>query len=163
MFNLMPAFKKDCTELYFKRGIYRKIPKLFFVYIKKFFRETKDSEPLDPKILAVFDQDKEIAKKFFKGSRKTLIKELLKLESPHINYNLIVKLMNNKEIHDPQIAAICQNIPINQDERTYQKNTLARLESSILFHLERPLLHKNTRKLESEFYNAALIVNVFIS
>lgn len=117
-----------------------------------------DSEPLDPKILAVFDQDKEIAKKFFKGSRKTLIKELLKLESPHINYNLIVKLMNNKEIHDPQIAAICQNIPINQDERTYQKNTLARLESSILFHLERPLLHKNTRKLESEFYNAALIV-----
>lgn len=117
-----------------------------------------DNESLDPKILAVFDRDKEIAKLFFKASRKTLIKELLKLDSPHINYNLIVKLMNDKEVHNEELTKICEEIPFNQDERGYQKNTLSRLESNVLFHLEQPLLHKDTRKMESEFNNAALVI-----
>lgn len=124
----------------------------------KYRIKMSDAETLDPQIIQIFDRDKDIAKQFFKGSRKDLIKELLKLDNPHLNYNLIVKLLNDRVVHNEQITAICNAITPVNDERTYQKNTLARLESNILFHLELPLLHKETRKLESEFNNAATIL-----
>lgn len=124
----------------------------------KYRIKMNDEDSLDEKILAVFDKDKEIAKQFFKCSRKDLIKELLKLDSPHINYNLIVKLINNRIVHNPEIKQICEDMIPSRDERTFQKNTLARLESNILFHLELPLLHKETRKLQSEFNSAATIL-----
>lgn len=124
----------------------------------KYRIKMSDNETLDSRIVNVFDHDKEVAKQFFKGSRKDLIKELLKLDNPHLNYNLIVKLLNNRIVHNEQITEICNTIAPVQDERTYQKNTLARLESNILFHLELPLLHKETRKLSSEFNNAATIL-----
>ena len=117
-----------------------------------------DDEPLHPDIIALFDKDKEIAKQFFKCPRKDLIKELLKLDRPTISYNLIVKLLNKKMVHNPELEQICDNITLSQDERVYQKNILARLESNVLFHLELPLLHKESRKLAGEFTNAANIL-----
>ncbi|MDY3854238.1 MAG: hypothetical protein SO170_04660 [Butyribacter sp.] len=124
----------------------------------KYRIKISDTETLDPQIIAIFDQDREVAKQFFKCSRKDLIKELLKLDNPHLNYNLIVKLLNDRSVHNEQIAAVCDTIAPVKDERIYQKTTLARLESNILFHLELPLLHKETRKLSSEFNNAATIL-----
>ncbi len=124
----------------------------------KYRIKISDTETLDPRIVAVFDQNRNIAKQFFKGSRKHLIKELLKLDNPHVNYNLIVMLMNNLDVHNQEITSICDSIVPTRDDRVYQKNTFTRLESNILFQLELPLLHKETRLIESEFNNAALIL-----
>ena len=117
-----------------------------------------ESSSLDPRILEIFDRSREVAKQFFKAERISLIKELLKLDNPHIDYNLIVNLMNRAEVHNDEIAAICDNLAMEQEERPYQKIRLARLESSVLFHLEQPLLHREARKLEAEFTNAAGIL-----
>jgi len=124
----------------------------------KYRIKMNDTERLDSRILAVFDRDKKIAKQFFKASRKRLIHELLKMDHPHINYNLIVQLMNESVVHNEEIAQICKTIEPIQDDRVYQKNKLARLESNVLFHLEQPLLHKPSRNIETEFNNASLIL-----
>lgn len=117
-----------------------------------------ESSSLDPRILNLFDENREVAKQFFKAERISLIKELLKLDNPSVDYNLIVSLMNKAEIHNEEIAVICDSLAGQQEERSYQKIHLARLESSVLFHLEQPLLHRETRKLEAEFANAAAIL-----
>lgn len=117
-----------------------------------------ESSSLDSRILNLFDSNREVAKQFFKAERISLIKELLKLDNPSVDYNLIVNLMNKAEVHNKAIAAICDSLAVQQEERPYQKIHLARLESSILFHLEQPLLHRETRKLEAEFANAAAIL-----
>lgn len=128
--------------------------------LKSHFRiKMDDSERLDFRILALFDHDKEIAKKFFKCSRKRLIRELLKLDNPHVTYNLIVRVLNESTVKDPEIASICKEIPIfRAEEHSFQRSILSRLESNTLFHLEVPLLHKPTRKIKSEFNNAASIL-----
>lgn len=117
-----------------------------------------ENSSLDARILELFHRDRNVAKQFFKAERKSLIQELLKLDNPHTDYNLIVKLMNKAEVHNEEIAAICDSLTPEKEERIYQKNRLARLESNILFHLEQPLLHKETRKLETEFANAVNIL-----
>lgn len=117
-----------------------------------------ENSSLDARILELFHRDRDVAKQFFKAERKSLIQELLKLDNPHTDYNLIVKLMNQAEVHNEEIAAICDSLTPEKEERTYQKNRLARLESNMLFHLEQPLLHKETRKLETEFANAVNIL-----
>ena len=127
--------------------------------IKSHFRIKMDeTERLDAGILKIFDDNKEIAKQFYKCPRQGLIRELLKLDHPHINYNLIVKLINDSYVHNDNIKAICDNFPSQYEEHSFQKTTFARLESNILFHLELPLLHKETRKIESEFNSAASII-----
>lgn len=124
----------------------------------KFRIKIKDDEHLHPEILKIFDSDKEIAKQFFKCTRQRLIRELLKLDHPHVNYNTIVKLLNNGIVHNPDIKQICDTIDTLSEEPAFQKVSLARLESNILFHLELPLLHKETRQLQSEFNTAASIL-----
>ncbi|MCI8770380.1 MAG: hypothetical protein HFH73_04405 [Lachnospiraceae bacterium] len=124
----------------------------------KYRIKISDTETLDPRIVEVFDRNRNVAKQFFKGSRKHFIKELLKLDNPHVNYNLIVMLMNNLDVHNEEIAAICDTITLTRDDRVYQKHTFTRLESNILFQLELPLLHKETRLIETEFNNAAMIL-----
>jgi len=127
--------------------------------LKSKFRIKMDStEKLHPGILEIFNNNKEVAKKFFKCSRRKLIRSLLTLDHPHVNYNLIIKLLNQDIVHNPEIEEACRNIEIPPDERTYQKTTLSRLESNILFHLELPLLHKETRLFKSEFNSAATIL-----
>lgn len=116
------------------------------------------SETLDYRILEVFDRNREIAKQFFKASRRRLIYELLKLDKPHISYNLIVQLINNSVVHNEEIAEICKTLPLGRDDKVYQKSTATRLESILLFHLEQPLLHKPSRTLEAEFNSACLIL-----
>ena len=114
--------------------------------LKSHFRiKIEDSSHLHPDIIAIFNQDKEIAKQFYKCPRIILIRELLKLDNPEINYNLIIRL-------------VCDKIDEPHDSRTYKKETLARLESNILFHLELPLLHKDSRTLDTEFINASAII-----
>jgi len=117
-----------------------------------------ENSSLDPRILEIFDRNREVAKQFFKAERISLVKELLKLDNPHIDYNLIVNLMNRAEVHNEEIATICEELTTEQEEHPYQKIHLARLESSVLFHLEQPLLHREARKLEVEFANAAGIL-----
>ena len=127
--------------------------------LKSHFRIKMDeSEKLSPEIITIFNNDRETAKKFFKCSRHDLIKELLKLDHPHVNYNLIVSLINNLYVHNHDIAQICDKCEFPHEEHTYHKTKFARLESNVLFHMELPLLHKETRKLESEFTNAASIL-----
>lgn len=124
----------------------------------KFRIKMDDSENLHPDILKVFNNDRETAKQFFKCTRHRLIRELLALDHPHVNYNLIIKLLNDHIVHNSEIQKICRQIEAPHEEHTYQKTTFSRLESNILFHLELPLLHKETRKLQSEFNNASSIL-----
>lgn len=128
--------------------------------LKSHFRiKMDDSEQLHPEITALFDQNKEIAKQFFKCSRNSLIRELLKLDTPHVTYNLIVKLLNERTVRNERITSICKDMPIiRHEDHPFQRTTLARLESNTLFHLELPLLHKSTRLPEAEFNNAASIL-----
>lgn len=117
-----------------------------------------ESSSLDSRILDLFDKNRDVAKQFFKAERISLIKELLKLDNPSVDYNLIVSLMNKAEVHNEEITAICDSLTDRQEDRPYQKIHLAKLETSVLFHLEQPLLHRETRKLEAEFANAAAIL-----
>lgn len=116
------------------------------------------SDTLDYRILEIFDQDREVAKQFFKASRRRLIYELLKLDTPHISYNLIIQLINNSVVHNEEITQICKTLTLGRDDKVYQKSTAARLESNLLFQLEQPLLHKPSRMLEAEFNSAAMIL-----
>lgn len=124
----------------------------------KFRIKMDDTERLHPDILAVFDDNKKIAKQFYKCSRRKLIRSLLTLDHPHVNYNLIIKLLNQNIVHNEKIEEICSRIKMPSEEHTYHKPTLARLESNILFHLELPLFHRETRLLKSEFNNASAIL-----
>ena len=117
----------------------------------KFRIKMDDTESLHPAIVEIFDNNKSIAKKFFKCSRRKLIRSLLKLDHPHLNYNLIIKLLNDNTVQDQEIAEACRHIEMPIDGRIYHKPAFARLESNILFHIELPLLHKETRLLKSEF------------
>ena len=124
----------------------------------KFRIHMDDNSELDPAILELFDRDKEIAKQFFKCKRKDLIRELLKLDAPQPSYNLIVKLLNDSKIHNEEVAAICDKLPIIRDEKMRLRSHFARLDSAVLFHLETYLLHKEVRSLASEFTNASNII-----
>ncbi len=117
-----------------------------------------DSDKLHPDIIKIFDSDKTIAKEFFKCSRLNLIKELLTLDHPLVNYNTIVKLVNERIVHSQEITETFEHIEIPMEEHTFHKVTMARLEQNALFHLEIPLLHKETRTLQSEFTNASSIL-----
>ncbi len=61
-------------------------------------------------------------------------------------------------MQDQEIAEACRHIEMPIDGRIYHKPAFARLESNILFHIELPLLHKETRLLKSEFNNAVTIL-----
>lgn len=124
----------------------------------KFRIRLDDNSNLHPDLRALFDQNNAIAKKLLKCSRKDLIRELLKLDKPNITYDLVIKLLNERFIHNEQLASICESLPAVQEERSYHKPIYTRLDSSVLFHLELPLLHKKTRSLESEFANSAYIL-----
>ncbi len=124
----------------------------------KFRIKMDDTESLHPAIVEIFDNNKSTAKKFFKCSRRKLIRSLLKLDHPHLNYNLIIKLLNDNTVQDQEIAEACRHIEMPIDGRIYHKPAFARLESNILFHIELPLLHKETRLLKSEFNNAVTIL-----
>lgn len=124
----------------------------------KFRIRLDDNSTLHPDLRALFNQDHTIAKQLLKCSRKDLIRELLKLDKPNITYDLIIKLLNERFIHNEQLTAICESLPTVREERSYQKTIYARLDSSVLFHLELPLLHKENRNLESEFANSAYIL-----
>lgn len=127
--------------------------------LKSKFRIHMDSNAsLHPDIKAVFDEDRMIAKQFFKCSREDLIKELLTLDAPQPNYDLIVELLNNSTVHNDKITAVCKALPRVKEGHTRVKTSFARLDSSVMFHLELPLMHKETRTLESEFANAAYII-----
>lgn len=124
----------------------------------KFRIRLDESKNLHPGIIEIFDNNKDIAKAFFKRKRMDLIRELLKLDNPNVNYDLIIKLLNQRYIHNPEITQLFENLPDQKDARIYQKQSFARLESHLLFHLELPLLHKETRSLETEFQHAAGII-----
>ncbi len=124
----------------------------------KFRIKMDDTEGLNPEIISIFDKNTDVAKQFFKCSRQKLIRELLTLDHPHVSYNLIIGLLNKHIVKNPDIEKICAKINNYNEERLFQKTTLARLESNILFHIELPLLHKETRLLQSEFNNAVLIL-----
>lgn len=127
--------------------------------LKTKFRIKMDDGPgLDTDILAVFDRDKEVAKLFFKCSRNDLIRELLKLDNPHVTYNLIIKALNERTVYNEEIARICSRLTIGRGEHSFQRTILARLETYVLFHLEIPLLHKPIRHFRSEYNNSVNII-----
>lgn len=127
---------------------------------KSHFRlKMNDRENLSPYIKDLFNNNQNLVKSFFKCERITLVRELLKLDHPpKINFNLIVKLLNDSVVHDPAITEYFQENPLPVPLPPAAKKTLSPLESRTLFQLEVPLLHKPSRDIKSEFNNAARIV-----
>lgn len=129
--------------------------------LKSHFRlRMNDKEDLSPYIKTLFDNNHQLAKSFFKCKRITLIRELLKQDyAPKINFNLIVKLLNDSTVHDAAIEKyFLEHDPLAVPTPSVPKKTLSRLESRTLFQLEVPLLHKPSRDIKSEFINSARIV-----
>ncbi|MBR1740683.1 MAG: hypothetical protein IJ733_02220, partial [Lachnospiraceae bacterium] len=56
------------------------------------------------------------------------------------------------------IAEIFNHLDPTAQTHTHKRTVLARLENDILFHVKLPLLHKETRILETEFLNAVSIL-----
>ncbi len=129
--------------------------------LKSRFRIHMDEQShLAPEIIELFDNNTELAKQFFKCSRSRLINELIKFDNPHVTYDLIVNRLNESYIKDPKIRAIYKETDFTpqKEEKVFQKTTLRRLETSILFQLHLPLMHKETRVLENEFVTASSMV-----
>lgn len=128
---------------------------------KSHFRlRMNDRENLSPYIKTLFDNDHYLAKSFFKCKRITLIRELLKQDYvSQINFNLIVKLLNDSTVHNAEIEKYFQeHDPLAPPLPSASKKPLSCLEGRTLFQLEVPLLHKATRNIKSEFNNSARIV-----
>lgn len=124
--------------------------------LKSHFRiRIVEEEPLDSRIIKLFDENHPLAKAFYKCSRHSLIQDLLKGDQPYVNYNLIVKLINENTIHDPTLQEICQDISLPKKMQRKDKIVLTPLLEQTLFQLTAPLLHKETRELTSEFASAA--------
>ncbi len=128
--------------------------------LKSHFRiKMDDTQPLDERIIRLFDNNNKLAKQFFKCSRKSLIRELLRLDNHHVTYNRIIQLLNERKVKDPQISEICSSLSaLPSNGPAHSKNTFARLDTNTLFHLDIPLLHKSSRMIESEFNNACGII-----
>ena len=124
----------------------------------KFRIRLNNEEPLAPEISKLFNDNPPLARQFFKAERKTLIMELLRTNHTQISYNLIIKLLNEKEIKNPEITDFFKHPGTSTHTKKHPQNVLARLENDILFHIKLPLLHKETRLLETEFFNAASII-----
>ena len=75
--------------------------------LKSHFRlRMEDKEPLAPAITALFDENRRLAKQFFKCEKITLVRELLKQDYiPKITFDLIVRLLNESTVHDERISA----------------------------------------------------------
>ncbi len=123
--------------------------------LKSKYRLHIENEPLlDPAVTSLLNEDTELAKAFFKADRKTLIIELLKLGHARITYNQIVRLINEREIGDTRLTKIFADIEQERQTSSYAVTPLAPLQSEVLFHIDLPILHKESRNLESEFHNA---------
>ena len=129
--------------------------------LKSHFRlRMEDKEPLSPAITAFFDQDRRLAKQFFKCEKIVLVRELLKQDYiPKITFDLIIRLLNESVVHDDRITAYYQeHDPLAVKTPAPVRQALKPLDQSTLFHLEIPLLHKPVRELKTEFNNASHII-----
>ena len=129
--------------------------------LKSHFRlRMEDKEPLSPAITALFDQDRRLAKQFFKCDKIVLVRELLKQDYiPKITFDLIIRLLNESVVHDDRITAYYQeHDPLTAKTPAPARPVLSPLDSNTLFHLEIPLLHKPVRDIKTEFNNAAHII-----
>ncbi len=124
----------------------------------KFRIHLNNEESLAPEIITLLNEDPALATQFFKAQRRTLIMELLRNQHAQINYNLIIKLLNEKEIKNPKITEFFNHPDSSMHNGKHPHPGLVRLENDILFHMKLPLLHKETRLLETEFSNAASIL-----
>ncbi len=124
----------------------------------KFRIKMDDSIPLDHRILSIFDQNREVAKQFFKCSRHSLIRELLKQDSTHVTHNLIIQILNDTSVHNEEIGRVCRQLASPQAEHSFQKPSLSPLDSYTLFHIDIPLLHRASRDMHNEFLTAANIL-----
>ncbi len=129
--------------------------------LKSHFRlRMEDKEPLSPAIKALFDQDRRLAKQFFKCEKIVLVRELLRQDYiPKITFDLIIRLLNESVVHDERITAYYQeHDPLAIKTPAPVRQALKPLDHSTLFHLEIPLLHKSVRELKTEFNNASHII-----
>lgn len=124
----------------------------------KFRIHLKNEDALAPEITALFNEDHELATHFFKTTRRSLIMELLRLDHPRINYNLIIRLLNEKEIKNPKITEIFNHLESRQEKKNHARTVLSRLENDILFHIKLPLIHNPNRRIAAEFYKASSIL-----
>lgn len=129
--------------------------------LKSHFRlRMEDKEPLAPAITALFDENRRLAKQFFKCEKITLVRELLKQDYiPKITFDLIVRLLNESTVHDERISAYYkEHDPLAVKTPAPARKALSPLDSNTLFHLDIPLLHKPVRDVRTEFHNASHII-----
>ncbi len=126
--------------------------------LKSKFRLRMSDQHLSGELKEFFDQEPEAAEQIYRCTRSQLIKSLLGTEHGEITYDLIVRILNEKYVHNEVIAEICEMQDYAAKAKAFKPQHLRRLESSDVFYFDVTLRHKEGVPLENELAAAAGIV-----
>lgn len=129
--------------------------------LKSRFRLRMSDRHLSEEIAEYFDAVPEAAEAFYRCTRGQLIKSLMGTVHGDITYNLIIRILNEKYIHNEEIREICERQDDTNGMKAFRPLPLQRLEASDVFCLDVHLRHKEGCSLQEELRMASRIVQVW--
>lgn len=126
--------------------------------LKSKFRLRISDQHLAEDFIDYFNKVPEAAEQIYHCTRSQLIQSLMGIVHGEITYNLIIRILNERYVHNKEIAKICERLNYIKDLWSFQTPPLQRLESSDVFCLEVHLRHKEELSLLEELRTAAGIV-----
>jgi ppGpp synthetase/RelA/SpoT-type nucleotidyltranferase len=126
--------------------------------LKSKFRLRMSEKHLSEEIADFFDASLEVAEQIYYCTRSRLIESLMGTVHGEITYDLLVRILNEKYVHNEELAEICAKQENKIGIKPFQPLPLQRLESSDVFCIDVSLKHRPERSLESELHMAAQII-----
>lgn len=123
--------------------------------IRCHYRLKFNTQPLNQKIIDIFDQDKELAKLFFKASREPAITEMWKntsVEIPELTLDQIIRIVNQLSVHDERLYAVFAEIDSEREKRNVGKRKkfepFTKLGTYSVFNAKTLLDTSNAKEIE---------------
>ncbi len=130
--------------------------------LKSKFRLRISDQHLSEDFINYFNEVPTVIEQIYRCTRSQLIESLMGTIHGEITYNLIIRILNERYVHNREIAKICEHLDYMKGLwSSFQTPTLQRLESSDVFCLEVHLRHKEERTLLEELRTAAHIVQIW--
>lgn len=126
--------------------------------LKSKYRLRMSDQHLSEEFVAYFNEVPEAAEPFYCCTRSRLIESLMGTVHGDITYDLIIRILNERYVHNDEIARICNRQDDTQGIREFQPLPLQRLEASDVFCLDVHLRHREECPLLEEFRISAGIV-----
>lgn len=126
--------------------------------LKSKFRLRMSDQHLSEEFVEYFNQVPSAAEPFYQCTRSRLIESLMGTVHGGITYNLIIRILNEKYVHNEEIEEICKRQENTMGMQPFQPLPLQRLESSDVFCLDVHLRHREEFSLIEELEVAAGIV-----